>query len=113
LPVVPPEERPQPLRDAAIDTTGTHGSVMGLVTAAVSAGLIGGTTGSVLLALLGLIPGVLSLVTAFLVSYKTAIEGELLVTPVSSPMLRIDGTLVSLVPATALTPPTNAPPDVS
>lgn len=90
--------RPTPLADLAHDTTVTAGLAGAVVSALVSAGIIATTRGNLISALLGLIPGVITIATAAYTANHVATKGAEHVTPLSSPM---DNWERKLVPAPA------------
>lgn len=103
-------DRPQPLRSLIGDVAASRGLIVGVITALVSGGIISATTGDLLDSLTGLIPGALALIGTVLGAHGVATAGQALVTPVSDPAALIDGRLVPLVPASAVTPPVAPPP---
>lgn len=101
--------RPEPLREAATDVAGTRGVWMGLLSFLVSGGMISASTGSLLGALVGLIPGALTMLAAVLGAFGVARQAEPKVTPISDPMTVLKGQLVPLVPAIPAPPTINIP----
>jgi len=99
--------RPEPLHDAATDVATTQGTWMGVVTALVSAGVITASTGQLITALLGLIPGILAIVATAIGAAGTARAARPKVTPVTDPRNN-DGT--PLVPDLAPPAPLPEPP---
>ena len=77
--------RPTPLADLAHDVTVTVGIAGAVVTALVSGGIIAASRGSLISALLGLIPGVITVATAAYTARHVATKGAEQVTPNSSP----------------------------
>lgn len=88
--------RPAPLDDIAHDVTAGAGLGGAVVAALVSGGIIGVSRGSVLSALLGLIPGFITLITTAYAARHVATKGAEQVTPLSSPM---DNQQRKLIPA--------------
>lgn len=104
-PNIPPD-RPTPLADLVVDVTKLQAPAVGLVTMLVTGGAIGLSTGSILKALLGLIPGVLALAGAIFGASHVATAGASLVTPVSDPQNNAGEPLVPAAPP----PPPASPP---
>lgn len=77
--------RPRPIRDA-FRTVGSAVALLGSVaTSLVGWGVLTATEGDAVTALLGAIPGVVTLVTTVLVAFGVVSRSEPLVTPVSDP----------------------------
>lgn len=102
--------RPEPLTDAAVNASGTHGAVMGIITTLVAAGLVSATTGQLLTALYGLIPGVLAVGSAVLAARGTALAARVHVTPVADPRAADGRPLVPQLPSVPSMPPATAVP---
>lgn len=88
--------RPRPLVDAATAVSNIVGITGGLVTMLVGWGTLTLAQGDAVTGLLGLIPGVVTVVTAVLAAFGVVHRAEPLVTPVSDPR---NDAMVPLVPA--------------
>ena len=94
-------DRPTPLRDA-FRSVGALVALLGSVaTALVGWGVLSVAQADAVSGLLGAIPGVVTLVTALLAAFGVVKVGEPQVTPVDSPAMVVEGSLVpaALVPA--------------
>lgn len=91
-------DRPRPLQEAADDATQIHGMWMGISTAVVSAGLISLTASNLIAATLGIVPGLLAMVSTALGAHVVVRAGEPLVTPVTDPRDNDGHPLVSTPP---------------
>lgn len=91
-----PAPRPRPLRDVAQEVSLVVGLVGGLVTSLAGFGILSATQGVAVSNLLGLLPGLITAIFTAIASFRTANQGEPLVTPSSDPR-DADGNL--LVPA--------------
>jgi hypothetical protein len=79
-------DRPTPLRDAASAVQKGLGMIGALATAAAGYGIITAAQGDAVQGLLGAIPGVVALVSNFLVAFGIVNKAEPQVTPVSDPI---------------------------
>lgn len=95
--------RPRPVNDAAVSVSKVLGIIGALVTTAVTYGIITSVQGDAVTGLLGLIPGAITAVLAAYSAFRVAAEAEPQVTPVSKPVVVINGEQVPLVPATGPT----------
>lgn len=93
-----PAKRPRPLVDAFDDVSGGKGSLAGVVTFLVSAGIISVTSGQIWTVVLGLIPAALSFGSVLVGGWAVIKHGEKWVTPIESPAIELGGRLVPLVP---------------
>jgi uncharacterized membrane protein (Fun14 family) len=90
--------RPRPLDVAASEAMAVQAPITGIVTAVASGGLLGWTTGSVIAALLGVVPGALAVIGTAWAAQYVAKRGATQVTPLLSPMTtNPDGKLVRLI----------------
>lgn len=89
------DNRPRPLHDAAARMTKLFGIIGTVVTAAAGWGVLTSVQGDALLGLLGVIPGVITLVTTVLAAFGVVREGEPQVTPLADPR---DASMNPLVP---------------
>lgn len=96
---VEPRQRPRPLSLAVEDVTGTRGSAMAFVTTLVSGGVISMASGQLWMMALGLLPGLLALLSVILGGQGVVKLGEPQVTPISDPATYVGDKLVALVPA--------------
>ena len=95
----PLPDRPRPLFDA-LRTVGMAVALAGsVVVSLVGWGVLTAAQGDALSGLLGVIPGLIALVTAFLAAFGVVRKAEPAVTPVADPAVEIDGALIALVPA--------------
>lgn len=86
MPEIDLADRPRPIRDA-FRTIGSSIAFLGsLVTALVGWGVLTAAQGDAVVALLGAIPGVVSLVTALLAAFGVARVSEGVVTPLADPV---------------------------
>lgn len=79
-------ERPRPLRDAAKEASLAVGLGGSIITALVGYGILTVAQGDAFTALLGLLPGVVTGITAVAAAFRTANNGEQRVTPIESPL---------------------------
>lgn len=91
-----PPPRPQPLRDVAQEVSLVVGIVGGVISSLAGVGVLSAAQGVAVSNLLGLIPGLITAIFTAIASFRTANQGEPLVTPNSDPR-DSDGNL--LVPA--------------
>ncbi|GAA4443296.1 hypothetical protein GCM10023148_50400 [Actinokineospora soli] len=96
------DERPRPLRTTAAQISTWVGLIGSAVTALVGFGVVNAVQADAVTALLGAIPGLVTMVTAVFAAFGVATRGERLVTPVSDPR---DDTGAPLVPEHAGTSP--------
>lgn len=83
---MPTSPRPTPLADAANDVTYLHSWWIGASAAVVSSGIITLSTGNLIAALLGLIPGLIALIGTIVGARVVVSTATPLVTPLSDPV---------------------------
>lgn len=92
----PLRNRPVPIRDAFRSVGSTVALLGSVATSAVGYGVLTMVQGDALVALLGAIPGVVTLATALLAAFGVVKVAEPQVTPISDPAVVVEGTLVPL-----------------
>lgn len=96
--VVVLDDRPRPVRDVAGSVSALVGVAGTVVTGLAGFGILTAVQGNAIVALLGLIPGLITGVAVVWSAFRTAAKSEPLVTPISSPAMVVDGELVPLAP---------------
>jgi hypothetical protein len=77
--------RPTPLKDVAGDTATIVGILGSVLSGLIGFGLVTAQQGDAITGLLGLIPGLVTGITAVIAAFRTAHKGAELVTPLNSP----------------------------